>query len=101
MYFLVNASPLKPLDVATSKFADALTVRSKAVICDGVPSNEVLFKNISSFEFYLACSTELVSVLVDCYLQTYSFLPSGQLLGKKALGNYTSVSFNCSQTNHK
>ena len=30
MYFLVNASPLKPLDVATSNFADAL-VRSKGV----------------------------------------------------------------------
>ena len=39
MYFLVNASP-KPLDVATSSFADAL-VRSKGGICDGVPSTEV------------------------------------------------------------
>ena len=42
MYFLVNASPPKQLDVATSNFADAL-VRSKAGICDGVPSTEVLF----------------------------------------------------------
>ena len=40
MYFLVNASPPKPLDVATSNFADAL-VRSKAGICDGAPSTEV------------------------------------------------------------
>ena len=41
MYFLVNASPLKWLDVATSNFADAL-VSSEASICDGVPSTEVL-----------------------------------------------------------
>ena len=40
MYFLVNASPPKPLNVATSNFADAL-VRSKACICDGVQSSEV------------------------------------------------------------
>ena len=40
MYFLVNASPPKQLDVATSKFADAL-VSSKGDICDGVPSTEV------------------------------------------------------------
>ena len=40
MYFFVNASPPKPLDVATSDVADAL-VRSKAGICDGVPSTEV------------------------------------------------------------
>ena len=40
MYFLVNASPPKLLDVAASNFADAL-VSSKAGICDGVPSNEV------------------------------------------------------------
>ena len=40
MYFLVNESPLKPLDVATSNFSDAL-VRSKVGICDGVPSTEV------------------------------------------------------------
>ena len=40
MYFLVNASPPKWLDIATSNFADAL-VSSKAVICDGVPSTEV------------------------------------------------------------
>ena len=40
MHFLVNASRLKPLDVATSNFADAL-VRSKAGICDGVPWTEV------------------------------------------------------------
>ena len=32
MYFLLNASPPKRLDVATSKFADAL-VSSKAGIC--------------------------------------------------------------------
>ena len=37
MYFLVNASPPKLLDVATSNFADAL-VRSKAGIWDDVPS---------------------------------------------------------------
>ena len=42
MYFLVNASPPKRLDVATSNFADAL-VSSKAGICDGVPSTEVCF----------------------------------------------------------
>ena len=35
MYFLVKASLPKPLDVATSNFADAL-VRSKAGIYDGV-----------------------------------------------------------------
>ena len=40
MYFLVNASSPKSLDVATSNFADAL-VRSKAGICDGVSSTEV------------------------------------------------------------
>ena len=40
MYFLVYASPPKQLDVATSKFADAL-VTSKAGICDDVPSTEV------------------------------------------------------------
>ena len=40
MYFLVNASPPKRLDVAPSNFADAL-VSSKAGICDGVPSTEV------------------------------------------------------------
>ena len=40
MYFLVNASPPKLLDIATSNFADAL-VGSKASICDGVPSTEV------------------------------------------------------------
>ena len=40
MYFLVNASPAKPLDVTTSKFADAL-VRSKTGIFDGVPSIEL------------------------------------------------------------
>ena len=33
MYFLVNASTPKPLDVATSNFADALVI-SKAGICD-------------------------------------------------------------------
>ena len=42
MYFLVNASPPKPFDIAISKFADAL-VRSKAGFCDGVPSTEVKF----------------------------------------------------------
>ena len=42
MYFLVNASSPKRLDVATSKFADAL-VSSNAGICDGVPSTEVYF----------------------------------------------------------
>ena len=40
MYFLVNVSPPKPLDVTTSNFADAL-VRSKVGICDGVPSTVV------------------------------------------------------------
>ena len=35
MYFLVNASPPKPLDLATSNFADAF-VRSKGGFCDGV-----------------------------------------------------------------
>ena len=40
MYFLVNATPPKRLDVATSNFADAL-VSSQAGICDGVPSTEV------------------------------------------------------------
>ena len=40
MYFFVNASPPKPLDVATSNFADVL-VRSNAGICDGEPSTEV------------------------------------------------------------
>ena len=37
---LVNASPPKPLDVASSIFADAL-VRSKAGFCDGVLSTDV------------------------------------------------------------
>ena len=40
VYFLVNPSPPKRLDVATSNFADAL-VSSKACICDGIPSTEV------------------------------------------------------------
>ena len=40
MYFLVNPSPFKPLDVATSNFSDAL-FRSKAGICDDIPSTEV------------------------------------------------------------
>ena len=40
MYFLVNASPPKLLDVATSNFADAL-VKSKTGIWDCVPSTEV------------------------------------------------------------
>ena len=40
MYFLVNASPHKRLDIATSNFADVL-ISSKAGICDGVPSTEV------------------------------------------------------------
>ena len=40
MYFPVNASPPKPLDVAKSYFADAL-LRLKAGICDSVPSTEV------------------------------------------------------------
>ena len=39
MYFFVNASPPKRLDVATSNFADFL-VRSKAGICNGVPSTD-------------------------------------------------------------
>ena len=39
-YFLVNASPRKLLDIATSNIADAL-VRSKEGICDGVPWTEV------------------------------------------------------------
>ena len=41
MYFPVNASPPKPLDIATLSFADAL-VRSKAGIYDVVPSTGVL-----------------------------------------------------------
>ena len=40
MYFLVNASPPKCLDVASSNFADGL-VSSKAGICDVLPSTEV------------------------------------------------------------
>ena len=42
MYFLVNASPPKPLYVATSNFADAL-IRWKAGTCifNGAPSTEV------------------------------------------------------------
>ena len=39
MHFLVNTSPPKPLDLATSNFADAL-VRQKAGICDRVPSTK-------------------------------------------------------------
>ena len=50
MYFLVNASPPKGLDVATSNFADAL-VSSKAGICDGVPSTEST-THILSITFY-------------------------------------------------
>ena len=42
MYFLVNASPPKRLDIATSNFADAL-VSSKAGICDGVPLTGLVF----------------------------------------------------------
>ena len=40
MNFLVNASPPKRLDVATSNFAESL-VSSKAGICDRLPSTEV------------------------------------------------------------
>ena len=48
MYFLVNASLSKPLDVTTSNFADAL-VRSEADICDDVLSTEVKFYFIFIF----------------------------------------------------
>ena len=51
MYFLVNASPPKPLYVATSNFADAL-VRSKADICDGVPSTGLVYFNIVQTSWY-------------------------------------------------
>ena len=54
MYYLVNASPPNPLDVATSNFADAL-VRSKAGICDGVSSIKVKFR----FFFRERCSNVL------------------------------------------
>ena len=40
MYFLVNVSPPKGLDVATSNLTDAL-VKSEVGILDGVPSTEV------------------------------------------------------------
>ena len=39
MYFFVNASPPKGLNIATSSFADAL-VSSKVGICDGLPSTK-------------------------------------------------------------
>ena len=42
MFVLVNASPPKRLDIATSYFADAL-VSSKAGTCNGVSSTEVWF----------------------------------------------------------
>ena len=60
MYFFVNASPSEPLDVATWKFTDAL-VRSKAGICDGVPSTEVLYSfcvlAVPKFDLYSRCVT--------------------------------------------
>ena len=40
MYFHVNASPPKSLDVASSNFADVL-FRYKVDICDGVTLTEV------------------------------------------------------------
>ena len=40
MYFLVNASPPKWLDVAASNLENAL-VKSKVGICNGVPLTEV------------------------------------------------------------
>ena len=40
VFFLLNASAPKGLDVLTSNFADVL-VSPKAGICDGVPSTEV------------------------------------------------------------
>ena len=40
MYFFVNASPPKPLEIAISNFAGAF-VRKKADICGGVPLTEV------------------------------------------------------------
>ena len=49
IYFIVNASSSKGLDVATSNFADAL-VSSKVGICDGLPSTEVYL--ISYFVTY-------------------------------------------------
>ena len=67
MYFLVNASPPKPLDVAASNFADAL-VRSKVGICDGVPSTEVwltfinvAFLYMQQTYFHLIMSLHLLS----------------------------------------
>ena len=69
MYFLVNVSPPKRLDVATSNFAGAL-VSSKAGICDGVPSIEVcsmfqctLLYVHSSIAIILMGKRELVALL--------------------------------------
>ena len=50
MYFLVNASPPKQLDVATSNFADAL-VSSKAGICD-------VYRRLKSIFFSLGSKRE-------------------------------------------
>ena len=50
MYFLVNASPPKRLDVATSNFADAL-VSSKAVFA------MVYHRLKSSFDYSCFCCT--------------------------------------------
>ena len=53
MYFLVNASPPKRLDVATSNFAADALVSSKAGICDGVPSTGLVLKLASYISYPL------------------------------------------------
>ena len=68
MYFLVNATPLKPLDFATLNFADAL-VRSKAGICDGVPS--------SSKVFWTGCSKRDLQYYTICKLSKSYFVSAG------------------------
>ena len=56
-------SPLKPLNVATLNFADALVI-SKAGICDGVPSTEV----------YLCLSLEKKSTMLQPWYLKFQML---------------------------
>ena len=52
--FPVNSFPPKPLEVATSNFAEAL-VRSKVGIFDGVPLPEVWLLGYLWYLLYMCC----------------------------------------------
>ena len=76
MYFLVNASPPKPLDVATSNFTDAL-VRLKAVF-------EMVYHRLKSSFAVLTVQLELTSILsiVGTMLYHQSHLAADLIVGR-------------------